>query len=296
MQLHTYNELLQSDIVRLELELTSVCNLRCPLCIREVIDLPRTPVLRSYEEITNQLDSFSSLKYVTIAGAVSEPTTHPDLFKLLIYLKRREIEVSLYINGDTHTDDYYKRLGAMFHGSGSRVYFTICGSTQELHSRYRVNSQLDRVLRRLDIVNRFSGDRGVLTWIVFNYNEQDFNANYSEYQQRYDTEYFYTLPFDEHFVRNSTIRLPDRLRDAYNQVDRTDFSNIVCPANDRKFVQITHSGQVVPCSLYRMFGTSHCFECSSKNMELLRRNKIFNIAEPESEDSELPMRLHTNDN
>jgi Radical SAM superfamily len=288
-----YNPQPPETITRIELELTTTCNLKCPLCIRNIIDLPAPNQFRELHTIIEQLDSYSNLKFITLAGAIAEPTAYPDLLKLISYLKRRNIEISLYINGDTRTDDYYVKLGVLFRGCAGNIYFTICGSTQELHERYRVGSNLQRVLSRLDIVNRYSNNKGILTWIVFNYNEDDFQRNYERYKEQYSTEYFYTLPMAEHFQLDSTIHLPDALKRLYQEnIDRSDFSNVVCPATANNFVQVTYDGKVFPCSLYRLYGESHCFECSEKNVTMLRRNKIFNVAEPESEDSEIPLRLY----
>lgn len=292
MPLPIYNPLPPEDVIRLELELTSLCNLECPLCIRTIVGAPDGFMYRPLAEITASLDCYPNLQYVTIAGAICEPTTYPELFDLLIYLRKRDIEVSLYINGDTKNDSYYIKLGMMFRELRGNVYFTICGSTQALHEQYRVNSSLERVLRRLDIIDRYSNRRGILTWIVFNYNEQDFLEHYAEYKAKYTTEFFYTLPMAEHFELKSTIRLPDKLNKIYTeQVDRQDF-NVECPANKNGFVQITYDGKVNPCSLYRLYGESHCWECSTKNLAVLRSNKIFNVAEPESDVSEIDLRLY----
>jgi MoaA/NifB/PqqE/SkfB family radical SAM enzyme len=293
MQLPIYKVQPNDKIRRLELELTSTCNLKCPLCVREIMDLPEKNQYRPLEEIIAQLDSYPNLEYVTIAGAIAEPTSYPNLIELIIYLRKRDVEISLFINGDTRNDAYYRKLGVIFHGCRGNVYFSMCGSTQELHEKYRVNSNLKRVLRRLDIVNRYSNNKGILTWLVFNYNEQDFHDNYQEYKKKYRTEFFYTLPVAEHFKMESTIRLPEKLHKVYmEQIDRTDFSNIVCPANTYEFVQITYDGKVVPCSLYRLYGEKHCFECSTKNKAVLKANMIKNIAEAESDTSEAPLRLY----
>ena len=281
------------QVRRIEIELTSVCNLKCPLCVREVVGIGNeNPLWRSLEEIKEQLDKFTNLEFVTIAGAIAEPTSYPDLFGLLIYLRKRDIEISLYINGDTRNDAYYTKLGVVFRECKGYVYFTICGSTQELHGHYRVGSKLNRVLRRLDIVKRYSGDRTILTWIVFNYNEEDFHQNYQEYKDKYKTEFFYTLPMDEHFELGGNIRLPDAQHEIYMKgVDRSNFPT-ECVANKNDFLQITNDGKEVPCSLYRLYGESRCFECSAKNTNLLRRNKIFPVAESETETSEKDLRLY----
>lgn len=282
------------DIRRLELELTSTCNLKCPLCVRSlgVMEIPKNDY-RPLDEVIAQLDSYSNLEFVTIAGAIAEPTSYPHLLEVIKYLNTRDIEISLYINGDTRTDSYYMKLGTLFRGHKGNVYFTMCGSTQELHEKYRVNSNLERVLSRLNIVNRYSNNKGILTWIVFNYNEQDFEENYQHFKDKYRTEYFYTLPMNEHFQLKNKIHLPDRLRKIYqDKIDRDSFENVTCPANKNGFVQITYDGKVYPCSLYRIYGESHCWECSSKNLAVLRSNRIFNVAEPESEDSEIDLRLY----
>jgi hypothetical protein len=248
---------------------------------------------RPLEDVIAQLERYPNLAFLTIAGPISEPTSYPWLPELITYINSRNIEISLYINGDTRNDQYYRKLGVLFRNRPGYIYFTICGSTQELHEKYRVNSSLKRVISRLEIVNRYSNNRGILTWIVFNYNEQDFLENYQSYKDKYRTEFFHTLPMDEHFGLKSNIRLPDKLNKIYMEgVDRTDFQNIVCPANKTSFVQISHKGEVNPCSLYRLYGEKHCWECSKKNLTVLRNNRIFNVAEPEDEESATDLRLY----
>jgi len=289
--LELYNLPLE-DVIRIELELTSTCNLECVLCSREThSEFNGTNKFRPLVEITNQLDTYKNLKYITLAGPTSEPTLYPYLFDLIKYLISRDIEISLFINGDTHNELYYKKLGIIFQKAKGHIYFTICGSTQELHSKYRVNSKLSRVLCNLDIIDKYTSS-AILTWIVFEYNKIDFDNNYHLYQNKYDTEYFYTLPVAEHYnIKKDGIHLPKEISAAYNEIDRDD-TDIKCPALSYKFTLISSSGESNPCNLYKNFGEAHCFECSKKNSELLRRNKIYHLAEPEDETSEIDLRLH----
>jgi len=279
-----------SNTTRVEIELTSTCNLKCPLCIRQtdpssIIDMKYRPL----KEWIQQLDTYKNLEYVTIAGPTSEPTLYPDLIKLIQYLIKRDIEISLFINGDTYNEKYYRRLGVIFSQAKGHIYFTVCGSTQELHSKYRVGSTLSKVLKHLDIIHTYS-KKAIVTWIIFNYNEDDFNENKDMFA-KYETEYFYTLPVDEHFGLGGDIHLPNNLHKIYDEVDKNDFSDIKCPAMSYKFNLISANGDVNPCGLHRMYGDDHCFECSVKNSELLRKNKIYKLAEAESEYSEIALRV-----
>jgi len=285
----------KNDVIRLEVGLTSTCNLECPLCIRQTHPefINSGIKYRPAKEIIEQLDTYPNLEYVTIAGAVSEPTLHPELFDILRYLITRDVEISLFINGDTHNELYYKKLGSIFSQADGYIYFTICGSTQELHSKYRVNSTLSQVLSNLDIIDKYT-NKAILTWIVFNYNEQDWKDNYHKFSN-YKTEFFNTLPVQEHFgltdEQTNGIRLIDELHNLYHEkIDKTDFENISCPAINYKFELIDFEGGTSPCVLYKLFGDKHCFECSTKNAKILKDNKIFHIAEPEDEESEIEMR------
>jgi len=277
--------------MRLELELTNTCNLKCPLCIRQTHPEHISKVkYRELDEIIKQLDTYD-LKYITLAGPTSEPTLYPYLFELLQYLINRNIEISLFINGDTHDDMYYRKLSLLFKQTkiNSHIYITVCGSTQELHSKYRVGSNLENVLRRLDIINLFS-KKGVLNYIIFNYNEHDNKSRFKKYK---DSEYFYTLPVQEHFNLNTNIHLPKHLQKEYSKINRLD-TNINCPADNYNFITIDSGGVISKCSLLKNFGESHCFECSFQNTKILNKNKIYKLAEPESDTSESELHIKGN--
>ena len=280
------------EIKRIELELTNSCNLKCPLCIRQTHpEFIGNIKYRELNDIIEQLDSFKALKYVTLAGPASEPTLYPKLFELIKYLISRDIEISLFINGDTHDDMYYRKLGLLFNRANGHIYFTVCGTTQELHSKYRVGSNLETVLKRYKIIETYS-KKAMLNYIVFNYNEDDYKNNFYKFKL-YKTEAFYTLPVNEHYNLNNDIHLPDRLVEEYQKIDKNDKNDFnICPAELCGFALISVDGSINKCSLLKQFGTSHCFECSLNNSKILKQNKIYRLAEPEDETSELDLHLN----
>jgi MoaA/NifB/PqqE/SkfB family radical SAM enzyme len=288
-----------SEVTRIELELTNTCNLKCPLCFRNTHpeNIPNIKY-RDLEDIIFQLEQYNNLKYITLAGPNSEPTLYPYLFELIEYLKLRSIEISIFINGETHDDLFYKKLGLTLRDKelSHKIYFTICGSTQELHEKYRVNSSLKKVLRNLDNALKFNPNV-ILTWIVFEYNQDDYLENKNKFK-KYNLEVFYTLPIAEHFnlesYKKEGICLPKEQQKAYENIDKYDTNNIRCPALDYKFHLISSDGTVSNCSLHKIYGDKRCFECSAKNLAILENNKIYHIAEPESEISEVGLRLYDN--
>jgi MoaA/NifB/PqqE/SkfB family radical SAM enzyme len=273
------------EITRIEIELNNICNLQCPLCIRQTHPELTDNKTLDYNVLIERLENLKDLKYVTLAGPTSEPTLYKKLVPLLRYLKMRDIEVSLFINGDTHDDMYYRKLGMLFKGINGHIYLTVCGSTQELHEKYRVGSNLNTVLRRLDIINLYS-KKGILNYIVFNYNKDDDRSRFNKYK----AEYFHTLPVSEHFELDSEIHLPKLVSEAYSTLNREDITK-ECPAEEYNFALLSSDNKLNPCSLFKNFGDKHCWECSKNNSKILSDNKIYRLAEAESDTSELALHL-----
>jgi len=53
--------------------------------------------------------------------------------------------VELYTNASAHDEKWHASFGEKL-GENALVVFTICGSTEELHSRYRVGSSLCKTI------------------------------------------------------------------------------------------------------------------------------------------------------
>ena len=61
--------------------------------------------------LIGELEQMPSLKKLSIAGDASEPTLHPELFRLLDYAKgRKDLFVDLYTNASAHSAQYWKDL------------------------------------------------------------------------------------------------------------------------------------------------------------------------------------------
>lgn len=167
--------MIEFDTIELvELDLTTICNARCPLCYRNTKDFSekyKKSSYRSYEEIMAQISSFKNLKTVYLIGQLSEPTTHPDFLKILKSLKDENIGIKICTNGDLHNDLFWRELGKTL-SDNDEVWFTLCGSTQKLHSHYRVNTNLVRILHHAEVL-RSMRRVDCVKCIRFRYNQED---------------------------------------------------------------------------------------------------------------------------
>ena len=165
-----------SEVKEIELELTGTCNLQCPLCTRNYSHAKHQLIAnqRPLEDIIKQLDSFSGLNHVNIAGTVSEPTLYKDILPLMEYLTKRDLSIDFYSNASILNESLWKTLGTLFTQEKQRVIFTICGSTQELHEKYRIGSKLENVLKNANYFKETNKSKSDwMQYIIFEYNEDD---------------------------------------------------------------------------------------------------------------------------
>ena len=254
-----------------ELDLGSSCNLDCPLCHRNWKDaqhLIQGGNQRPVEEVIEQLESFPNLKIITIAGIISEPTLYKDLFKLVEYIVSRNVLFYLYTNGDTHNNkpEYWRRLGELC-GEKTLIYFTICGSTQELHEKYRVGSSLDNILNNHELLKstmKYKND--VLQYLVFEYNKEDFENNLDDIRSKFSRESSIpSMPYAERFEMTKKvepgIHIETELGKKYQlimDIGKKKFEDkskctMNCSSFNRRFVSIDNTGKMFPCYMHRLY-------------------------------------------
>lgn len=304
------NQLEKSEIHQIELELTGTCNLRCPLCTRSYKNAQHLLKYneRPLSEIIAQLDEYPNIKNCCMAGIISEPTLYKDFFRLIQYLVGRGIELEIYSNASLHSKEWWAKLATLLTPQ-DRVFFTICGSTQELHEKYRVGSSLNKILENHQAFKEACPHPiDCIQYIRFDYNDDDYDSPASlEIRSRFSRECnIDTLPYNERFGfitdESNRIKMTADLARAYqlistfgrNRYEQNKIGAIKCTMNcksfESRFIAIDQFGTITPCFLYRIYNTDEkfnldyekihgfkynfCYECESKTNHLLEQSKL----------------------
>lgn len=255
----------KSEIEEIEMDLTGTCNLSCPLCTRNYshADHLVEKNVRTFDQITAQLDEFSNLQRFFIAGAVSEPTMYKDFVKFIEYLNSRNIYYELFTNGNTRTEQWWRELGQLI-PSHCRCCFTVCGSNQQLHEMYRVGSDLQQILRN---AAAFRGNERKNDWIQhirFQYNAEDRDSDdmrsiFSQFSNvmLVETEGIRRLNEHKVDVPAGVAPLPTRdkmIKLLFNQRPKPgSHATIQCRSLENKKVYINQFGQISACYVHAEF-------------------------------------------
>ena len=291
-----------NEIFDIEIELTGYCNLKCPLCANQnkFANNLQKKNIRPFYEWEKQLNLFPSIKSVCIAGIFSEPTLYPELFQLLNYFTQRKISIELYTNGNTNNQLWWNKLNKKL-TKNDKVIFTICGSTQEIHEKYRKGSNLKIIL---DNVNAFQqnnkNNNDWIQFIKFQYNIDDLKNMDSIIKKFNNKIIINSSAYNERFniCNNSIFNMPNNLshkycilaKDAFQRKrDKKDFK-IQCKSLETNFISIDQFGKYYPCFLYRIFSKDKfnlnnysdilnykydfCYECEKYTLKMLQLNGL----------------------
>ena len=264
MENYTLN---RADIEEVDIETTGVCNLFCPLCLSRLPEFKKffTPHNLELDKIKSVLDSFVNLDQATIAGDASEPTLYPYLFELLDYLATRpKVYVEVFTNGSTHNNEpeYWQELARRM-PANSFLVFTICGTNQQLHEKYRVGSKLDDILRNVEIYKkaRTLKPNDCMQYIRFEYNKNDNEEKLKKLESMFTQSYrcntnpiyervhaFKKCPDD--VCLEKTLQRKYMLSIINNRKQKPQMS---CHMFNIRQLRIDNFGNIYPCSFYKFF-------------------------------------------
>ena len=243
------------DVLLVDMGLINRCNLACPLCpyvVNNIKQYPKEEVV--LEEYISFLDKLPNLEVAIIEGNYCEPTLYSRLPELISYFSSRGVKIRLSTNGNTRTEKYWADLGTRF-GAEDIVRFAIDGSTQELHSTYRINGSIDKVLKFQDALKSISfKGKSVLQNIVFQYNVEDRDNMIA----LYESSTFDYISFIKCYNTGSNhdkdfkFRPVDAVNDyniLYGKIHKSlgREASILCDAFNRKEVYVNHQGKVFLC-------------------------------------------------
>lgn len=250
----------------LELELTTLCNAQCQLCYRNYTsfkDHYPTNKVRPLQEVIDQLETFPDLEWIRLVGTISEPTLYKEFHALVKYIKSRDINIEICTNGDTNTPQWWAELSTIMN-SNDKVYFTVCGSTQELHEVYRKGTRLDRILKNAAAF-RTENKNDYAQCIRFLYNDDNFNSGefkemVSQFSNVYWTETFLHKPSNNYVNVTDIEKLqpPAGKLDLYHQMDKFARAKYKSPVKGKAYCmsmvnnsqQIDIDGKIYPCYLF----------------------------------------------
>ena len=143
--LRAYNKgsvVTESKPVEIAIEITSFCNLACPMCGRSGKTTPNTFMsMELFCSIIDQVKDFAEL--VFISAGVGEPVAHPKLSQMIRYCSNSGLRSLVSTNGTLLNSE---KADQLLNDSPDILVFSLDGATKQTHESIRVGSDFEATM------------------------------------------------------------------------------------------------------------------------------------------------------
>ncbi|MFZ5643745.1 MAG: tungsten cofactor oxidoreductase radical SAM maturase [Bacillota bacterium] len=137
---------LKSDIKKLYIEPTTLCNFQCITCIRSSWGDDLTHMSQgTFNRIAESLSSFPNLEWVHFGG-FGEPFTHPEIFEMIRVVKEAGLKAEIITNGSFLTNETVDRLIDL---KVDMIYVSLDAPDKEEYDRIRQGANFSSVLQNV---------------------------------------------------------------------------------------------------------------------------------------------------
>lgn len=244
------------DVKKFEIELSSHCNARCPLCIRQVTgtDKERSGfhkghiTLEQIKKLVNQLPTPKQVVFY-FGGVGGDPMMNPEVVDIFRYCVERLKGVYMDTNASLRSKDVWHQLGVITKlNENSSVTFSIDG-LQDTNHIYRIQTDWNKIMHN---AKTYISAGGIAEWkyIIFKHNEHQVNeaeklANVMGFRK------FIKEPSVRHYFDNVGELSPEPPSITQKENIRhnalKDAKKINCKVLEKNMMYITHDFKLLPC-------------------------------------------------
>jgi len=133
----------------LMIEVSSACQLKCPLCPLGNGTLARPRQLMKMQTFKRIVDDIADYIYHININGMGEPLLNENICEMIKYAKAKNIYVDLYTNLQIENQDVIEGL---VHCDLDAILISCDGATKDIYEKYRINGDFDRLLNNIKVL------------------------------------------------------------------------------------------------------------------------------------------------
>ena len=251
------------NIAGINIEVSSLCNGKCPFCSRSRKVRPYNAHLITLEDFKKLPASmFEHIEWISFSGNFGDFSTNREMPEIVHYIKDLNPSIVFYgdTNGSVQSTDWWASLGPHF--DNGEMFFSLDG-LEDTHEIHRQGTDFNKIVNN---VRAFTRAGGVAFWkfILFRHNEHQV-----EEAQRIAGEIgcsrFFVVSsreYNDECLRpeNTTFELKHDIFTRYKEKSSAEDGQAICKPLANRSIYIAADGTVHPCCL------AHCIYITEQDL------------------------------
>lgn len=284
-----------NEVRHLHIELTTKCNARCPMCLRNVNGYEHNngyPLSELFLEDFKKIFSpifLTQIETILFNGNLGDFAVARDGLEIIKYASKYVKDIEIQTNGSVRNTNWWSELAKY----NVHINFALDG-LEDTHHLYRIDTSFNKVLNNAKaFIN--SGGKATWTMIAFDHNKHQIKeceelskqynfVNFDLADGNRDTCTVYnrdgTFAYNIGTVDAKTISQPidfhiqlfDNDNDINADFDLDKSANIKCNPYNIKQIYIAGNGEVYPCCFTGVFPTTMKYMGNPQIKQLVRNN------------------------
>ena len=141
--------------IRLWIEPTSICNLRCVMCLNEKLP-PSQKGRMDFALFKKIIDEAREYVYDVYLHHRGEPLLHPQFTEMVKYAKRRSLRVKFHTNATLLTREKSEQI---LDSGLDLISFSFDGFSEEVYEEVRINAKFEKTVENIGEFLKLKGKR-----------------------------------------------------------------------------------------------------------------------------------------
>jgi sulfatase maturation enzyme AslB (radical SAM superfamily) len=258
-----------NDPVRLQFELSSMCNALCLGCVRtdpatfsQAKDVIPGKQYISFEVFKKILTapSFASATELEFCGTIDDPLMHPEFLEFLDYARSvKDYRILIHTNASLRSTDYWCRMADVLKKFHKHVVRFSIDGLEDTNHIYRQNTTWSKIMAN---AKAFIQQGGQASWqfLTFPWNSHQIEAanqlskqmGFIEFMSRHDRSSVSKIGIDTIKKKKQTAAISSSptvtsLEDINQSLSSYINDDIVCDTQTRKMFFIGYDARLWPC-------------------------------------------------
>lgn len=258
-----------ADPIRLQFELSSMCNALCLGCVRTDTTTfsASKPIIPSKQYITFEVfkkiltaPSFQSATELEFCGVIDDPLMHPEFIEFIEYAASvKPYKILVHTNASLRNTEYWTFLATALKKHQQHVVRFSIDGLQDTNHIYRQNTQWHKIIENAQAYIA-AGGYAMWQFLVFPWNQHQIEAakklsvsmGFREFVVRHDRSVVTTIGLNSIKTKQriqATNPKPvfSKLADINKNLNEYVTDKIACDTQTRKMFFIGYDGRLWPC-------------------------------------------------